>query len=275
MRIVILILLALVAFAANSVLVRAALAQGQIGPAAFGAIRLLSGVAMLAIVLAVQGRLRGVMTQANVISATALLIYVTGFSFAYLWLDTGTGALILFGGGQITMFAGALLAGERPGLSRWAGAGLGLLGLAVLFGPKAGAPDFGGAMLMAGAAMGWGVYTLRGRSSTAPTQATAANFMLATPVAVMLWLLMPDTTPAAPQGIALAVTSGAIASGIGYALWYAVLPALKSTQAAILQLAVPVIALAGGVLLLGEPFTWLFVLAATLVMAGVVVALKR
>ena len=275
MRIVILILLALVAFAANSVLVRAALAQGQIGPAAFGAIRLLSGVAMLAIVLAVQGRLRGVMTQANVISATALLIYVTGFSFAYLWLDTGTGALILFGGVQITMFAGALLAGERPGLSRWAGAGLGLLGLAVLFGPKAGAPDFGGAMLMAGAAMGWGVYTLRGRSSTAPTQATAANFMLATPVAVMLWLLMPDTTPAAPQGIALAVTSGAIASGIGYALWYAVLPALKSTQAAILQLAVPVIALAGGVLLLGEPFTWLFVLAATLVMAGVVVALKR
>ena len=128
---------------------------------------------------------------------------------------------------------------------------------------------------MAGAALGWGVYTLRGRSSTAPTQATAANFMLATPVAVMLWLLMPDTTPAAPQGIALAVTSGAIASGIGYALWYAVLPALKSTQAAILQLAVPVIALAGGVLLLGEPFTWLFVLAATLVMVGVVVALKR
>ena len=274
MRIVIVTLLALVAFAANSVLVRGALAQGQIGPAAFGAIRLLSGVMMLAVLLALQGGLGQIFAHSSAASAAALLVYVTGFSFAYVWLDTGTGALILFGGVQITMFAGALLGGERPTMARWAGAGLALLGLALLFGPTAQAPDAIGALLMAAAAVGWGIYTLRGRHSNAPTGATAANFLLATPVAMLIWWAAPQETAITGQGLALAVASGALASGIGYALWYSVLPALRPTQAAIMQLTVPVIALLGGILFLGEALTWVFTGAAVLIITGVLVALR-
>lgn len=263
------------AFAANSILVRVALAEGLIGPGAFGAIRLLSGAVMLLLIVLAQGQVRVAVARANAASAATLLVYVVGFSYAYVTLETGTGALILFGGVQITMFCGALLGGERPALARWIGAGLGLLGLAVLFGPTVESPDIGGASLMAFAAIGWGLYSLRGRKAEAPTQATAANFVLATPFALLVWWILPDETGVTSTGVMLALASGAVASGIGYAIWYSVLPYLKPTQAAVLQLSVPIIALSGGVVFLREPLTWTFVLAATLIIAGVIVALRR
>jgi len=268
-------MLALIAFAANSVLVRSALAQNLIDPAAFGAIRLLSGAVVLATLVLLRGQTQVALGRASFVSATALLVYVTGFSYAYISLETGTGALILFGGVQITMFAGALAAGERPAPVRWLGAGLGLSGLAVLFGPTAESPDIGGALLMAVAAIGWGIYSLRGRSETAPTPATAANFILAAPVALAFWAVFPAETTVSLNGVWLAVASGALASGIGYALWYSVLPSLKSTQAAILQLTVPIIALAGGIAFLGEPLTWTFAIASALIISGVIVGLLR
>lgn len=229
MRILVLTSLALVAFAANSVLVRSALAYGHIDPATFGGVRLLAGTLMLAVIVAVRGHGWLAFAQINFGSSAALLVYVAGFSFAYVSLETGTGALILFGGVQVTMFAGALLKGEQPGKARWAGAGLGMLGLAILFGPTAQQPDTGGAVLMGLAAVGWGIYSLRGQRGNAPIEATAANFALATPVALLLVWLLPVDIYANPEGLLLAAASGALASGVGYALWYSVLPSLTTT----------------------------------------------
>ncbi len=274
MRIILLTLLALVAFAANSILVRSALATGAIGPAAFGAIRLVSGAVLLLGLSLVSGKRKALFPKGSVLSGMALLVYVSGFSYAYLWLDTGTGALILFGGVQVTMFAGALIAGERPGAARWLGAGLALGGLALLFGPKAGRPDIIGAALMAAAAVGWGVYSLRGRKVAAPVAEAASTFTLAAPFAVALWAGFASATPVSAGGVTFAVLSGALASGVGYAIWYAVLPAIRSSTAAIVQLAVPLLALLGGVLWLSEPLTWSFMLAAPLIIAGVLIALK-
>lgn len=275
MRLILLTIFTLTAFAANSVLVRSALASGAIGPAAFGAIRLASGAGVLLVLTVLTGAQRALFAKGSVISSAALLIYVVGFSYAYLWLDTGTGALILFGGVQVTMFAGALMAGEKMPASRWLGAGLAMLGLALLFGPKASRPDALGAGLMAVAAIGWGVYSLRGRVVSSPLPASASTFLLAAPLAALLWLLVPDSVEVSPQGVGLAIASGAIASGLGYALWYTVLPQIRASTAAVSQLSVPIIALAGGMLLLSEPLTASFLMAAPLIIIGVLVALRR
>jgi len=272
MRLFLLCLLALIAFAANSVLNRAALALDEIGPAAFLSIRLVSGATILAMLVAV--RQRGWRPEFRLRGAAALLIYVVGFSFAYVSLDTGTGALILFGGVQITMFVGALIAGERPTATRWASTGIGLAGLAILFLPGATAPSLTGAALMAVAALGWGIYSLDGKGAHDPLSRTAANFVWAAPAGVLIWVLAPVESAASGTGIALAVTSGAITSGIGYAIWYAVLPRIDATLAAVAQLTVPIIALLGGILFLAEPFTLRFAIAAMFVFAGVLLALR-
>ena len=272
MRLFLLCLLALIAFAANSVLNRAALALDEIGPAAFLSIRLVSGATILAMLVAV--RQRGWRPEFRLRGAAALLIYVVGFSFAYVSLDTGTGALILFGGVQITMFVGALIAGERPTATRWASTGIGLAGLAILFLPGATAPSLTGAALMAAAALGWGIYSLDGKGAHDPLSRTAANFVWAAPAGVLIWVLAPVESAASGTGIALAVTSGAITSGIGYAIWYAVLPRIDATLAAVAQLTVPIIALLGGILFLAEPFTLRFAIAAMFVFAGVLLALR-
>ncbi|NOR61091.1 MAG: EamA family transporter [Rhodobacteraceae bacterium] len=275
MRLILLTMFTLIAFAANSVLVRSALASESIGPAAFGAVRLASGGGMLLVLTLITRERRALFPSGSAVSSAALLVYVVGFSYAYLWLDTGTGALILFGGVQVTMFAGALMAGEKMPRTKWIGAGLAMLGLALLFGPKAGRPDVFGAALMVVAAVGWGVYSLRGRGVKRPLAASASTFLLATPLATGLWLVVPDGVSISPQGVGLAIASGAIASGLGYALWYTVLPQLRSSTAAVLQLSVPIIALAGGMLLLSEPLTWSFALAAPLIIIGVLVAIRR
>ncbi|MGE4611891.1 MAG: DMT family transporter [Paracoccaceae bacterium] len=275
MRLFLITLLALVAFAANSVLTRSALAVELIGPGAFMAIRLASGAVTLGALVAFRGGLGRMRGHGGVISAAALLLYAAAFSFAYVTLEAGIGALILFGGVQITMFAGALLAGERPHAVRWIGAFLGMAGLGVLFGPGAARPDLVGAIMMAFSALGWGIYTLRGRSVAAPLEATAVNFLFAAPFGVFLWVLFPAGAAVSTSGVLLAIASGSLASGVGYALWYSVLPKLESTLAAIFQLSVPIIALAGGVLFLGEAVTLYFAISAGLIIAGVLVAVRK
>ena len=271
MRLILLTSLTMLAFAANSLLNRAALAGGEAGPASFAAVRLASGAVVLCLLVAARdpGRL---MRAVSGVNAGALALYVLGFSFAYVTLDAGVGALILFGGVQVTMFAGALVSREAVPPARWAGAGVALAGLMVLVWPGVGASlPWAGVVLMAAAALGWGVYSLRGRGVADPLAGTAASFLLAVPVGVLAWGLSPDAISAA--GVVLAMVSGAVTSGLGYALWYSVLPSLGATRAAVAQLSVPLITAAGG-LALGEAVTARFALAALLILGGVALSLR-
>ena len=267
-RLILLTALTMVAFAANSVLNRAALTDGETGPAAFAAIRLVAGAICLALLVSTQRGLPQLWEPGRAAKAGSLLVYMLGFSFAYVALDAGVGALILFGGVQITMFAGAVLGGERPPLSRWAGAVIAFGGLIWLLWPGAtDAPDALAALLMAAAALGWGVYSLKGRGALDPLGDTAANFILAAPIALAVWVVLPDGI--GTRGIVLAIVSGAVTSGLGYALWYAILPRIEASTAALSQLTVPVIALLGGAALLAEPPTWRLIAASVVVLGGV------
>lgn len=275
LRLFLLVALTMTAFAANSLLNRAALAGEEIGPAAFAAIRLASGALVLALLVLRRGRLQ-LFRPGRWIGVVSLAAYMAGFSYAYLSLDAGLGALILFGGVQITMFAGALLSRDSIPPLRWLGAALALSGLAVLLWPGAvGRPDPIGLALMSLAALGWGVYSLHGRGSREPLADTAANFVLTLPLGLLVVLIWPDGVPISLWGVVLAVVSGAVTSGLGYALWYAVLPALGATRAAVAQLTVPVIASVGGVLLLSEAITLLSALATILVIGGVALSVYR
>ncbi|MEL6599155.1 MAG: DMT family transporter [Pseudomonadota bacterium] len=272
MRLFLFVALTMVAFAANSVLTRMALAWGEIDPGLFAAIRIASGAALLLVLAGQDGGVRRVMAHRSGQGAGALLVYALAFTFAYLSLDAGLGALILFGAVQLTMFAGAVLAGQVPGWPRWVGSALGLAGLVVMFAPGAAAPPLAGAALMALAGIAWGLYSLRGAGAADPLRATAANFVLATPVAVATGLLLSAGGTITPTGVLLAVASGALASGLGYSLWYAVLPRLEASLAAVAQLTVPIIALTGGAAILGEPLTLRFAIASVLVIGGVLLA---
>lgn len=262
------------AFAANSVLNRAALAGAEAGPASFAVVRLASGAVVLAALAYGRGGRPAFLTRKRLVGTASLFAYMLGFSFAYLSLDAGTGALILFGGVQVTMFAGALVLGERPAFARWIGAAVALAGLAWLLWPgAAGAPAPMAAALMSVAAAGWGVYSLAGRGVRDPLSETAANFLCAAPLAIAVWLLLPDGI--GPRGLALAVVSGAVTSGLGYALWYAVLPRIDASAAALAQLTVPVIAAFGGALFLTELPGARLVLAGALVLGGVAYGVIR
>ena len=256
------------AFAGNSVLNRLAVSDGAIAAEPFAVIRLASGALTLWAIAAWRGRGPA---WAGWIGPVSLLAYMAGFSLAYRGLDAATGALILFGGVQVVMFAGGLLSGERIAPMRWAGMALAMAGLLALLGPGAGAPRAVPAALMALAAAGWGVYSLAGRRAADPLGQTAANFLVATPLA--LPLLLMDAGPVTARGTALAVASGAVTSGLGYALWYAVLPRLAASAAALAQLCVPLIALVGGAALLGEWPGWRFAPAAALILGGIALGL--
>ncbi|WP_316015199.1 DMT family transporter [Roseobacter sp. HKCCA0434] len=271
MRLFLATLAVLVAFAANSVLTRAGLADGAIAPAAFAAIRLASGALVLGAIVALRGAAPWRGGSAG--GAASLLAYAVLFSFAYVAIPAGLGALILFGAVQVTMFAGAILRGERPGARRWIGSGLGLAGLAVLGVPGAGAPPGWAAGCMALAGVAWGLYSLIGARAGDATRATAGNFLWAAPVTLILWALVGGGTSVA--GVALAVASGAVASGLGYAAWYAVLPRLDASVAALAQLTVPLIALAGGMAFLGEAPDLRFAIASVLILGGVGLGLMR
>lgn len=262
--------LVMTAFAANSLLNRAALADGLIDALPFALIRVVAGAVVLALLVREWPRAG----RAQWGAAAALTAYLVGFSLAYVALDAGIGALILFGLVQVTMLGGAVALGDRPALRRWAGAALAMVGLGALLLPGVDAvPDPVAAGLMALAALGWGLYSLAGRGAARPLAMTATNFTLAVPMVAALALPGLFSASLTAPGVALAVASGAVTSGLGYALWYRVLPALGAARAAVAQLSVPVIALAGGVLVLGESLTWTGALASLVVLAGVALAI--
>jgi drug/metabolite transporter (DMT)-like permease len=268
--------LALLAFAGNSLLCRAALAPGAIGPAGFTAVRIASGA--LALALLVRAR-RGADAAdergGDWPSAFALFAYAAGFSFAYVRLTAATGALLLFGAVQATMLVAGLRGGERVGARAALGLALALAGLAVLLVPRATLPELVPAVLMIAAGVAWGAYSLLGRGSLDPLGQTAGNFWRAVVPAAALSVAFAGEPQARPAGLALAVASGAVASGLGYAVWYAALRRLPATRAATVQLAVPVIAAAGGVVLLGEPLTWTLAIAAPLVLGGIALSQRE
>ena len=266
-RVVALTSLAMVAFACNSLLCRVALGHTGIDAASFTTIRLMSGAVVLWLVARMS---RG--TQARTgswPSALALFVYAAGFSFAYVSLPASTGALLLFGAVQATMIGHGIQAGERLSRPQLMGLVFALGGLVGLLLPGLSAPPLPGALLMLSAGVAWGIYSLRGKGAGDPTRITAGNFLRAVPMAVALSVLMHDRTSLDSAGVGYAVASGALASGIGYAIWYTALPALKATSAATVQLSVPVIAALGGIAFLGESATLRLVLASVAILGGI------
>jgi drug/metabolite transporter (DMT)-like permease len=265
--------LALAAFAANSVLCRMALGEAAIDAGSFSAIRLASGAAALLLILAVRegGRVR---PSGSWVPAGWLFLYAVAFSFAYLDLSTGTGALILFGSVQATMILAAVWAGDRPDVRESAGMLMALGGLGYLASPGLAAPSLTGALLMAAAGGAWGAYSLRGRGVADPLADTAGNFVRTLPLAAGLGLLALRHSSTSAEGVLLAVVSGALTSGVGYALWYAALRGLSAARAAVVQLSVPVLAAGGGVAFLSEEISTRLILAAVLILGGVGLALR-
>ncbi|WP_292286732.1 DMT family transporter [Marivita sp.] len=276
MKIVLLTCLTMVAFAANSILNRLALSDGDIDALSFGVIRLCAGAIMLATLVLLRDRRLELGGAGRAVGVTALFVYIFGFSLAYESLDAGLGALILFGLVQITMFTEALIRGERPALRRWLGAGVAFAGLVWLLWPgHAATPSLWHAGLMALAGIAWGVYSIGGRGASDALGATAANFCVAAAVAVVGALATSavsdrlDLAGATAFGLSMAILAGAVTSGLGYALWYTVLPRLRGTTAAVTQLTVPVIAILGGSVFLSEQITSRLLISAALVLGGV------
>ncbi|MGC2457371.1 MAG: DMT family transporter [Gallionellaceae bacterium] len=266
-RIIVLTSLAMIAFAGNSLLCRAALKHTSIDAASFTTIRLISGAMMLGLVMRMRRATSG--GRGNWLSAFALCAYAAGFSFAYVSLPAATGALLLFGAVQATMIGHGIWAGERLLRLQLVGLVLALAGLVGLLLPGLSAPPVLGSLLMLGAGVAWGVYSLRGRGAGDPIRVTAGNFLRAVPVAAALSLLMHDGTSLDSAGLGYAVASGALASGIGYVIWYTALPALKAAKAATVQLSVPVIAALGGIVFLGEPLTLRLILSSAGILGGI------
>jgi len=257
----------MIAFAGNSLLCRIALKDTSIDAASFTAIRLISGAVMLWLVARMRrGALSG---RGNWLSAFALFIYAAGFSFAYLSLTAATGALLLFGAVQATMIGRGIWAGERLRRLQLVGLILALGGLVGLLLPGLSAPPLFGSILMLGAGVAWGVYSLRGKGAGDPTRVTAGNFLRAVPIAAVLSAITYDGASLDSAGLWYAIASGALASGIGYAIWYTALPALKATNAATVQLSVPVIAALGGIIFLGETVSLRLVLASVAILGGI------
>lgn len=270
--------LAMLAFAGNSLLCRLALKHTSIDAASFTAIRLVSGA--MTLFLIVKLRRTAVTGQGNWLSAFALFSYAAGFSFAYVSLTAATGALLLFGAVQATMISHGLWAGERLRSLQLLGLLLAFGGMVGLMLPGLAAPPLLGSILMLGAGVAWGFYSLRGKGAGDPTGVTAGNFMRAAPMALVLSLVLLSQPVVRASldtaGFGYALASGALTSGIGYAIWYTALPALKATQAATVQLSVPVIAALGGIVFLGETLTLRLILASTAILVGIaLVILER
>lgn len=264
----------MLAFAANSLLCRAALDGAHIDAATFTTTRVISGALTLGIIMLPHWRNQE-RSVVNWRSATMLSGYMIFFSFAYISLSAGTGAIILFGAVQLTMFLVALWEGERFPLLSWFGLLLAVVGLIYLVLPGVTAPDPVSAILMAVAGISWGAYSLLGRGETNPLEATANNFIYSVPVVLFVSLLFLSDYYSSLYGMLLAVASGVLASGLGYAIWYAALRGLTATRAATVQLSVPVIAAFGGVILLSERITLRLLLASALILGGIAIVLAQ
>ncbi len=260
---------ALIAFAGNSILCRLALGGGWIDAAGFTGVRLVSGALVLLLILQLSARTKIPATRGNLLSAAALFCYAAAFSFAYLTIATGTGALILFGSVQITMITAAILSGERLKRAEGVGALLAFGGLVYLVFPGVTAPSPAGSLLMTAAGICWGIYSLRGRHRGNPLAETTVNFLLSLPFAALLGLFFLGRGHLSFQGTLLAGLSGGLASGVGYAVWYAAVREMTATTASIVQLAVPILAATGGVLFLNEEISIRLVIAALIILGGI------
>ena len=267
-RILILSSLSMLAFACNSLLCRVALTQTGIDAASFASTRLISGAAVLWLIVRLR---RGPQAKGggDWWSAGALFAYAATFSYAYVSLSTATGALLLFGAVQASMIGYGLWAGERLRRLQLVGLALAIGGLAGLLSPGLSAPPVAGAVLMISAGVAWGVYSLRGRGAGDPLASTAGNFLRTVPLCLALSVATLGSAQRDGAGLLYGIASGAVASGLGYIIWYAALPALKATSAAIMQLSVPVLAALGGVALLNEPLTLRFALSAAAILGGI------
>lgn len=271
-QVVLLTTLAMIAFASNSLLNRLALGQQAIDPASYTTIRLTSGAVILFLISSRLGRQKKngqAILRGSGISAALLFLYAITFSFAYLSLSAGTGALILFGSVQVTMLLVALQRGERPQLMEWIGLWLALGGLVYLVFPGLAAPSLLGSVLMVTAGLAWGFYSIRGRGSQDPLADTAGNFVYTVPMVLVILLIAFRSIQVSTNGILLAMLSGTLASGVGYVIWYAALRGLTTTRAALVQLSVPVIAAWSGVLLLDEVVSRRLLLAGGLILGGI------
>lgn len=273
MRVIFYTCFALTAFAFNSILCRLALGAELIDAASFTAVRLVSGAIMLLIISLIFSKRKNQMIGGNWLSAFFLFAYAICFSFAYINLTAATGALILFGAVQMTMLAAALQAGERPKTAEWMGIAAAFGGLIYLVFPGLAAPPLPSSALMVGAGIAWGFYTLRGRGNLNPLAETTGNFARAVPLIILASLPFIARSHLSRQGILLAVLSGAVASGIGYVVWYAALEFHTATRAAFLQLAVPAIAGIGGAIILSEVISLRVVLASAFILGGIGLAL--
>ena len=275
LRTVLLTVVAMLAFAANSLLTRQALGDDLIDAASFTTVRVVSGAMTLCLIVMLRQQPFIDLGKADWRPALMLFTYMAFFSFAYLSLSAGTGALILFGAVQLTMFIMALREGEHFTLLSWGGLTLAILGLVYLVSPGVTAPDPLGAILMTIAGIAWGFYSLLGRGTADPLVATARNFVYSVPLVFIVSLIFLDNYSSSTYGLALAVVSGAIASGCGYVIWYAALPGLTGMRAATVQLTVPVIAAFGGVVLLSEEITLRLSLASVATLGGVAIVLAQ
>ena len=269
LRIAALTILAMVAFAGNSLLCRAALKQTEIDAASFTSIRLLSGVIILWLLVSLRRSRTSEDGQGNWLSAIALFIYAAGFSYAYISLETGAGALLLFGAVQATMIGYGFYKGERLNKLQSIGLILAFAGIIGLMLPGLSAPPLIGSVVMLTAGIAWGIYSIRGKGAGDPTLISAGNFLRTIPFVAILTAVTLNSQSLDTAGIWYAVASGALASGLGYAIWYSVLPSLKSTTASTVQLSVPVIAAIAGIVFLSEPLTMRFALASIALLGGI------
>lgn len=277
MKTLLLTILAMIAFAANSVLCRLALGDGAIDAASFTSIRLLVGVMVLLVIVSCSqipfGDAGSAYSRGSWQAGAMLFLYAIAFSFAYISLDTGTGALILFGSVQITMILLSLIKGTKLQAIEWAGVTVAFAGFVYLVLPGVTAPPLAGFLLMAIAGAGWGIYSLMGRTSSNPLLDTAFNFARTIPFVLVLLLFSYRDADLSMEGIILASLSGGLASAVGYTIWYSALRGLSSTQAAVVQLSVPVIAALGGVLIVAEPLSARLLLSTALVLGGIVLVI--
>ncbi|MCG8413984.1 MAG: DMT family transporter [Pseudomonadales bacterium] len=265
--------IAMVAFAANSVLCRLALGGELIDAGSFTTLRLVSGAVILAAVLALRSTPIEI-RKADPRAAMSLFAYAICFSYAYIDLTTATGALILFGCVQLTMVGKSIADGERPGALTWLGIAVAIAGLIILLLPGVEAPPLTAAVLMALAGVAWGFYSIKGKTVDAPVPATARNFILSVPLTLIVSLTLLPTIYLSWEGAILAILSGALTSGLGYVVWYAALPFLTQTAAATVQLSVPVIAALGGVALVAEPLSTRLVIASILTLGGIAMVIR-
>lgn len=267
--------LAMVAFATNSVLARLALGAGAIDPAGYTGVRLAAGAVALVLIVTIVDRTPPTTYRpaGSWLQAAALFGYAIAFSIAYLALGAAVGAIILFGSVQLGMVGRAIMLGDRPGPWEWAGLIAAFAALVYLVSPGVAAPPLWAAALMALSGLCWAAYSLLGRGSTTPLADTTGNFVRCLPIAIVLIAAGLWTAAPAPAGLAYAIASGAIASGIGYAIWYAALPGLSRVGAASVQLTVPAIAAAGAVLFIGEPLTPRLIAASAAIIGGIAVTI--